>query len=760
MKRTLPILFLISFAATCLGQLPPYVRSPFTTNSPSTITNIVRSLSSGGATNGIQQLNGTGTNTTLVDPTVSGTLTADTVSGTNAIFDHIYGNFSTATNGAGNTPLFSASPGNASGLTNLPATSLTGTIPLPRLPGLVVTNESATENAYAIGASSGADASGALAYGAEAQATGVDSVAIGSQTYATAWDAAALGAGAVAGHQGSVALGALAQTTAANQIRIGTASDTVSVPGALSVSGGGTNTLGATVFTNGVYGNGSGLTNLPHQWLLSVYTNNDTGSDMDGVVGHSIIHGNGGSYITTNAPFPIDPLSTETDGTWAGKWNYFGGWDAGISNSSGNLNTYLGSGAGQWTTIGDQNTYVGAFAGQHNIDGYHNSFFGVGAGQWNQHAIFSVLVGTDCNLHGDGGNGNTIVGTSAAGLLAGDYNTIFGSQASLYTVTSRGSVIGGVYASAFTTNSYYDVALGYGSLQYSLASGLNVSIGAASAASVRRGSNNVFIGAYSDSEVASSTNLHGSIAIGYGAKVSGNDQTVIGSTTTTDAIIHGATQFPDGVSAASVTSTGALSGGATTIGSLSATGFVHRLKAGSDNTFVVYNGRAQVGGDSLVAGTLSVTAPAYVSPMPLAQNSTNGFVSWLLSGGAGLWAGIDNTGSAWFQSRNSAGGLSAYNMSFQPLGGNVGIGTTAPTNKLQILGDIHAETTVYANNGLFTNNVTIGGTATASTLNTTTPAFKSLGTNNVILRCPDGGSFILRIDNAGTISTTTNNSNL
>lgn len=92
--------------------------------------------------------------------------------------------------------------------------------------------------------------------------------------------------------------------------------------------------------------------------------------------------------------------------------------------------------------------------------------------------------------------------------------------------------------------------------------------------------------------------------------------------------------------------------------------------------------------------------------------------------------------------------------------GNFGVGTTSPTNKLQVMGNIESSGMVYANNASFTNNLTVGGMATASTLNTATPAFKSLGTNNVILRCPDGGSFILRIDNAGTISTTTNSSNL
>ena len=69
--------------------------------------------------------------------------------------------------------------------------------------------------------------------------------------------------------------------------------------------------------------------------------------------------------------------------------------------------------------------------------------------------------------------------------------------------------------------------------------------------------------------------------------------------------------------------------------------------------------------------------------------------------------------------------------------GNVGIGTTTPAAKLDVSGAIHSGST-----------------------NTTTPALVSMGTNNAVLRCPNGGSYILRIDNSGTISTVTNSTGL
>lgn len=82
MRKILPILLLAALVDTCFGQLPPYIRSPFNTNSPALVTNIVRSLTGGGATNGIQMLNGTGTNTTLVDPAFPGGINASNLTGT------------------------------------------------------------------------------------------------------------------------------------------------------------------------------------------------------------------------------------------------------------------------------------------------------------------------------------------------------------------------------------------------------------------------------------------------------------------------------------------------------------------------------------------------------------------------------------------------------------------------------------------------------------------------------------------------------
>lgn len=63
------------------------------------------------------------------------------------------------------------------------------------------------------------------------------------------------------------------------------------------------------------------------------------------------------------------------------------------------------------------------------------------------------------------------------------------------------------------------------------------------------------------------------------------------------------------------------------------------------------------------------------------------------------------------------------------------------------------------NSVLFSGQITAPNFV-ASAANTTTPSFKSSGTNNMILLAPDGGSWILKVDNEGNLTTVTNSTGL
>jgi hypothetical protein len=81
------------------------------------------------------------------------------------------------------------------------------------------------------------DADEAVAIGSSATADGFGACAFGARSYAQYENASAFGWLSFAGHAFATAIGYRAVTTAANQIRLGRSSETVSVPGNLTVAG-------------------------------------------------------------------------------------------------------------------------------------------------------------------------------------------------------------------------------------------------------------------------------------------------------------------------------------------------------------------------------------------------------------------------------------------------------------------------------------------------------------------------------------------
>jgi hypothetical protein len=117
---------------------------------------------------------------------------------------------------------------------------------------------------------------------------------------------------------------------------------------------------------------------------------------------------------------------------------------------------------------------------------------------------------------------------------------------------------------------------------------------------------------------------------------------------------------------------------------------------------VVINGKNTVVSGLVVYGSNNSGSPAALGTSTAKLQLMNGGVY-------GMVADVLTNGSTYFQSQRVDGNTSAYNISFQPLGGNVGIGTVSPANKLFVVASGTA-TTNGNNSGLFVSHLTTGAT--------------------------------------------------
>jgi len=93
-------------------------------------------------------------------------------------------------------------------------------------------------------------------------------------------------------------------------------------------------------------------------------------------------------------------------------------------------------------------------------------------------------------------------------------------------------------------------------------------------------------------------------------------------------------------------------------------------------------------GTTSPAGNLDVNGP---DAAPTSGSSTNGtfLLGALPATNLVLSGGVSTSGSifSWFQSRNRTS-AAFYNLSLNPLGGNVGVGTSSPSQKLEVAGNV------------------------------------------------------------------------
>ena len=422
------------------------------------------------------------------------------------------------------------------------------------------------------------------------------------------------------------------------------------------------------------------------------------------------------------------PVNTGTSNTFVGRF-------AGSSNITANGNSFFGALAGRDTSIGANNAFFGASAGLQNVSGQANSFFGQTAGGSNISGLGSTFVGAGAGGGNTTGNFNAAIGFQSAFLSANLSNAtaigarsavgqsnalILGSINGVNSATSdtnvgigttapseRLHVVGnGLFTGNLTINGALNATLPTGSPNYiqntttpQASSNFNVSgdgtVGGTLSGNVvnavtqyniganrilsNAGTDNIFVGA--NAAAANPTGVMNSFfgAFAGAANSTANNNSFFGGSAGRSNTTGQANSFFGSISGISSTTGGGNAFFGRGSGSLNSTGSGNSFigdSAGNTNTIGSNNTAVGDNADVLANNLSNATAIGFRAAV--AQNN-----SLVLGSINGVNGALTDT--------------------------NVGIGTTAPGERLHVVG-----------NGLIAGNLNISGFGSASVLNALT----------------------------------------
>jgi hypothetical protein len=206
--------------------------------------------------------------------------------------------------------------------------------------------------------------------------------------------------------------------------------------------------------------------------------------------------------------------------------NSFFGQGAGSSNTTGASNTFVGFSAGSGNTTGSNNVFVGLGAGAANATSGSNAFFGYQAGYFNSAGASNAFFGKDAGYSNTAGGGNAFFGTNAGrDNSTGASNAFFGKDAGFANAAGQNNAFFGWNAGRQNTgssNAFFGAAAGYQNTTGSA----NAFFGETAGDNNGAGNNNTIVGSFAD---LGSDNLTNATAIGANAVVSQSNSLVLGS---------------------------------------------------------------------------------------------------------------------------------------------------------------------------------------------------------------------------------------
>jgi hypothetical protein len=148
-----------------------------------------------------------------------------------------------------------------------------------------------------------------------------------------------------------------------------------------------------------------------------------------------------------------------------GSFNSFFGKSAGEKNTTGDLNSFFGANSGFNNSTGSRNTYFGAIVALGNSTGSDNSFFGNQTGFTNSTGSFNSFFGGESGYTNTTANHNSFYGYFAGNKNStGDDNSFFGSTAGQNNSTGADNAFfgrsAGINNTTASNNSFFGSAAG------------------------------------------------------------------------------------------------------------------------------------------------------------------------------------------------------------------------------------------------------------------------------------------------------------